>query len=69
VRHLRLVEPYDEPTYALHRNQFAARGSGLSLDHFRRPWYEKRRWRWTAIAVLVLALMGLAVTGTGVASW
>jgi len=59
---LRLVSSDDEPTYAVHRNQFAARSSGLNIGYFDdSPWFTRRIWRWTAIAVMVLSLVGLGI--------
>jgi len=62
--HLRLVETHHDPVRAAHANQFASRASGLSRDYYRRPWYTKKVWLWTAIAVLIVAVIGLALTGS-----
>jgi len=63
---LRLVEQHDEPTYAVHRNQFHSRQSGLNIGYWREPWYTKRIWKWTGIALIaVLALIALWWIGDG----
>ena len=60
----------DEVTSAAHSLQYAPRISGLDIGYFaRQPWYTKRRWRWTAIALLVLALIAAQITGSDVAAW
>ena len=61
---------HDDVTRAVHSLQYAPRLSGLDIGYFaRQPWYTKRRWRWTAIALLILALIAAQLTSTGVASW
>jgi len=51
---LRLVSTDEEPTYAVHRNQFHSRQSGLNIGYWREPWYTKRIWRLSALAVIAL---------------
>ena len=65
----RTVYPSDDVTRAAHKIQFAERISGLPLMYWHQPWYTKRRWRWTAIALLVLALIAAQLTDSGVAAW
>ena len=66
----RTVYPSDDVTRALHKLQFAERISGLPLAYYAQPWYTKRRWRWTAIAIAALALIAACATGDGgIASW
>ena len=65
----RTVYPSDDVTRALHKLQFAERISGLPLAYYAQPWYTKRRWRWTAIALLVLALVAAQLTASDVIAW
>ena len=65
----RTVYPSDDVTRAVHRIQFADRMSGLALDYWHRPWYTKRRYRWSAIALLILALIAAQLTASDVVAW
>lgn len=59
----------DDVTRAVHRIQFAERVSGLPLNYWEQPWFTKRRWRWTAIALLILALIAAQMTASDVVAW
>ena len=60
---------HDDVTRAVHSLQYAQRLSGLPLMYWTQPWYTRRLWRWTAIALLILALIAAQITASVVVAW